>query len=148
MTSDCVLQKWVLKLTWKEQSALLTSIRGSDTVYDTNLRYLVRWIRRITLYDADVNGKFVHNAKIPEHDELQHSLEYLSMHFVSHLMHGLQIIGYEHPDEIIKEQAFVCYKKICETLHCNVETREQMSERLKDNRELIPEDVQGKGGIR
>ena len=139
MEHDCVLQKWVHNLTWKEQSALLTAIRGSDAVFDPNIRFLVRWIRRITLYDADVGGKFVHNAKIPKPDELKSSLEYLTIHFVSHLMHGLEIIGYGHPDPITKQQAFDSYRIICEILHCGTETFEQMKERLKDNREITEE---------
>lgn len=135
MTS--VLQPWLEKLTWKEQSALLTAIRGNDDFYNTNVRTLVRWLRRQTLYDADINGTFIKHGDLPEPTELKKDLEYMRLHFVSHLMHGLQIIGYKHPIIGISKTGYDYYKSICHTLHCEMESEEDMNERLKDNREKI-----------
>lgn len=134
-SNNCVLQKWVQELTWKEQSAILTSIRGSDEFYIPQLRSLVRWIRRTTLYDADLNGTFVKHGALPSKGELKPCLEYMRVHFVSHLMHTLEIIGYRCPDDDIAEIAEGYYVNMCDILHCNPETREEMDVRLKDNRE-------------
>lgn len=135
--NNCVLQNWVQQLTWKEQSALLTAIRGSDQTFDHNIRSLVRWVRRATLYDADVNGVFLKFGELPEQKALKKSLEYMTVHFVSHLMHALEIIGYKAEKMSERQIAFNYYELICEILHCNIETEEQMNERLKDNREEV-----------
>lgn len=129
------MQKWTHDLTWKEQSALLTAIRGSDEVFNEDVRALVRWIRRVVLYDADVKGKFVHNGRILPREKVKPTFEYMTVHFVTHIMHALEIIGYKHPGFIISKQAEECYKTICEVLHCNPEDVKQMNARLKDNRE-------------
>lgn len=135
--NNCVLQNWVQQLTWKEQSALLTAIRGSDQTYDHNVRSLVRWVRRATLYDADVEGVFLKFGELPDIKALKKSLEYMTVHFVSHLMHALEIIGYKSDKKKEKGIAFAYYSMICEILHCNIETEEQMNLRLKDNRETV-----------
>lgn len=137
MKNNCVIQDWVQALTWKEQSSILTSIRGSDHSFDPRLRSLVRWIRRVTLHDADVNGVFVKHGELPKLKELKELLEYQSVHFVSHLMHTLEVIGYKASGELTRNTGLLYYTAICELLHCNVETKDQMDERLKDNREKI-----------
>lgn len=131
------MQKWVQKLTWKEQSSILTAIRGSDALYNENVRSLVRWLRRVTLKDADVNGNFVHFGKLPTEKDLKPSLEYMTVHFVSHLMHALEIIGYKSKSDANAQIAFEFYLQICKVLHCNPETLDEMNVRLKDNREKI-----------
>lgn len=134
MTSDSVIKDWVHKLTWKEQSALFTAIRGSDAQFNPHVRSVVRWLRNCILYDADVNGVFVKFGVLPQPKDLKNGLEYMTVHFVGHLMHGLQIIGYRCPDEEDAKLALGYYIIICHILHCNPETEEQMTQRLKDNR--------------
>lgn len=136
--NNCVLQTWVQNLTWKEQSAIMTAVRGSDEFYNPLLRSLVRWLRRSTLYDADLDGTFVKYGDLPTEKDLKPILEYMRVHFVSHLMHGLQIIAYRCPDDKISDTARYYYFKICEMLHCNPETLDQMDARLKDKREKKP----------
>lgn len=135
MKNNCVIQDWVQELTWKEQSSILTSIRGNDQSFDPRMRSLVRWIRRVTLHDADVNGVFVKHGDLPLIKDLKQILEYQSVHFVSHLMHTLEIIGYKAVDDTTRNTGVLYYSAICDMLHCNMETKEQMNKRLEDNRE-------------
>lgn len=135
MKNNCVIQDWVQELSWKAQSSILTSIRGSDQSFDPRLRSLVRWIRRVTLYDADVNGVFVKHGELPNVTELKSLIEYQSVHFVSHLMHTLEIIGYSATEEQTRNTGIFYYAAMCELLHCNMESKSQMDKRLEDNRE-------------
>lgn len=135
--NNCVMKKWVQELTWKEQSAILTAIRGSDERYIPELRSLVRWLRKQTLYNADVDGTFLMIIGMASVKDLKPVLEYVTIHFASHLFHAFEIVGYKHPEEVERIRAIEYYKLFCEMLHCNPETKEQMEKRLTDNREEI-----------
>ena len=45
--SKCVLQPWVLNLTYMQQSVLITSVRGPDGIRKDHVaKLLLRWLRR------------------------------------------------------------------------------------------------------
>jgi hypothetical protein len=58
-------------------------------------------------------------------------------HFVLHLIHAAEIIGYKHPDENIKKIWQEFYLNMCKAMHLNPETKKQMDNRLKDNPEVV-----------
>lgn len=48
-----VTQPWTWKLTFMQQSVLLTAIRGPDGIHKNHIsKRLIRWLRRCTLYSA------------------------------------------------------------------------------------------------
>ncbi len=138
MTS--VLQPWVEKLSWKTQSALMTAVRGSDTNYNEETRLLCRFFRRCILKDADIDGTFIKHGEMfnPNTVNIKKLFEYLPVHFVGHLMHGLQIIGYLCPYEDRRRFAYRMYYMYCQVMHCEVEKKVAMEFRLIDNREFFP----------
>lgn len=68
-------------------------------------------------------GEYIRGA-----DEVPH-------HYYRHFMHGVQIVGYKHPDPRISKFWAEVYLRLCRDLHLNPETMEQMNKRLGDNRE-------------
>jgi|GEM_PF-5727019 len=51
-----------------------------------------------------------------------HDLDSYSIHFVFHLFHGVEIIGYKCPDEVVRDFCNTMYIEFCKTIHCNPET--------------------------
>jgi hypothetical protein len=49
-------------------------------------------------------------------------------------MHSLEIIGYCHPDENVQRTAQWLYAAMVHSLHLNIETKEEMNERLTEDR--------------
>lgn len=132
--TDSVIQSWVQKLTWKEQSSLLTTVRGTDNSFNPNLRSLIRWIRSCILNEADVNGVFLKHGVLPNNDDLFKELEYQSVHFLNHLLLSLAILSYKGKDEKMKNIAYNYYVDICRELHCIPEAHSYLEISMKDNR--------------
>jgi hypothetical protein len=59
-------------------------------------------------------------------DEMPH-------HFQAHFMHAAQILGFKHPDLVIRAWWNQCYARIVNELHLFPESEEQMNKRLGDN---------------
>ncbi len=71
----------------------------------------------------DIVSEYIRGA-----DELPH-------HWYRHFMHGVEIMGYKHPDERIRRWWYKVYHRLCRDLHLNPETEGQMDFRLGDSRE-------------
>ena len=132
MNNGLVLKEWMGKLSWKQQSVILSSLRGPDNSRPGSIKILTRWLREITQNNADPSTDYMTNLPHPSVDELHRDLEYCSMHYYAHLMHAMEIIGYNHPDQKIAELAIGYYKNMVEFLHLNPETKEELNKRLAD----------------
>lgn len=149
-SSGGVLRPWVRALPLRHQGVLVTAIRGCDTAHkEDRSKSLSRMIRRAVLNPADerettMAGGFFgfepERLKSDLHDFL-HSLDAYPLHYVMHLMHACEVIGYEYPPpsafcDVYDEQFYMkefflkVYQVMCYTLHVNPEAREQMVERL------------------
>jgi hypothetical protein len=60
------------------------------------------------------------------------SLDAVPHHFQLHFMHAIEIVGYEHPDKLIRQWWETVYHRISNDMHLNPETIEQMRKRLGD----------------
>ncbi|MBS3089123.1 hypothetical protein J4402_05130 [Candidatus Pacearchaeota archaeon] len=131
--SNCfVLKEWMAELPWKQQSVVLSSLRGPDTSRPASVKILNRWLRGITQNNADSSTDYMKNLAHPSVGDLQKDLEYCTMHYYCHLMHAMEIIGYNHPDKEIAETARGYYENMVLFLHLNPETKEQLNKRLED----------------
>lgn len=151
-----VLRPWVRALSLRYQGVLVTAIRGCDGApKEDRSKSLSRMLRRAILNPADerettmVGGFFgfdPNKLKADLHAFL-HSLDAYPLHYVMHLMHAVEVIGYEYPpppnaadweyyDGQLHLQMFFLevYVAMCHTLHVNPERREQMAERLTADR--------------
>lgn len=158
-----VLQEWVMNCTVMQQGVLLGGMRGADGVPKYNsTKYLLRWYRRCTLVMAipfagvatdpvspgggSYCGPSVQRELVaytgnwellmePIVDDFIKNLDGLPHHFVQHLRHGIQIIGYKHPDARIRDWWHTLYIRLVNDEHLHPETEAEMDKRLGDNYE-------------
>ena len=148
-----ILQEWVTNLGLRHQGVLLTAIRVCDTwsKYSTE-KPLIREIRGLVLVPFDERELlyqrgfmtgfkgFVH-ADGPDKrpaevafGELLASIDGLPVHYIMHLMHAMEIIGYCHPKDQVRDEYQRRYRRMTEKFHLNPETKEQMDARLGEDR--------------
>jgi hypothetical protein len=132
MSKGFVLQEWMGELPWKQQSVILSSLRGPDTSRPASVKVITRWLRGITQNSADPSTDYMKKLPFPSLEEFQRDLEYCTMHYYAHLTHALGIIGYNHPKKETREIANKYYSAMAEFLHLNPETKEQLNKRLED----------------
>lgn len=155
-----VLQDWVVHLPLMQQTVLLTAIRGPDNTPKYGpVKMLMRWYRRCVLLSAfdravlpdpvvEGGGSFTgpsvvltiddatwHPAMNAVVDHYLRSLDALPHHFQLHFMHAAEILGYKHPDDIIRPWWHSVYLKLVKDMHVHPETEVEMDKRLGDNRE-------------
>lgn len=133
MVKENVLLDWTRELSWKQQSVLLSSLRGPDSHYCPNIKKITKWIRSVLQKDADPSRNYMRQEELPSCKELKKEIEFCSIHYASHLLHALEIIGYKHHDEKVSSLARDYYRyAVCQILCLNPETEEQLDKRLED----------------
>lgn len=146
--SKSVLQEWVKELTFMQQSVLITATRGPDGIQKDHIsKMLLRWLRRCYLYSAfekcvlsdpydPRGGSFTGPCRLQLDEAVDvylRSVDEIPHHFQLHLMHAAEIMGYKHPDSVIRYFWNNFYLRIVKDAHLNPETKEQMDRRLSDN---------------
>jgi hypothetical protein len=63
-----------------------------------------------------------------------HSLDQYPLHYVMHLAHACEVIGYSHPDEDMSSFFSLVYGLFCLTFHLRPETKDAMTGRLTEDR--------------
>lgn len=137
-----VTQDWLEEIPWKMQSVLFTALRGPDERRDPHLKMANRWIRSNVLNDADHHNPFIvkKGDRRPSEiiDLLAHALEYVNVHYFGHFLHAFEIIGYHHPDRIVRIEAATVYEELCaDILHLRPEPKLDMDLRLSDVTEHV-----------
>lgn len=133
MGKGFVLRDWMAELPWKQQSVIISSLRGPDTgPRPASVKTITRWLRGITQNNADSSTDYMKDLPFPPIEKFQRDLEYCTMHYYCHLMHALEIIGYNHPEEKTKDIALGYYAAMVEFQHLNPETKEELNKRLED----------------
>jgi len=136
-----VLRPFMFKLPYRMQSVLMSAIRGCDTARkDDPSKWITRAMRPLILNNADPSNTFMSMSRVPEAHPAKTflwDLDSYPMHFVMHLMHAAEIIGYKYQDLEDESDAgniryywLEFYKKIVTALHLNPETEEQLDIRL------------------
>jgi hypothetical protein len=141
------LQDWVMELPLREQGTLLTCVRGCDdepklwtargVSYSSGRRLtaFIRWCFMVPADEREVDsqeGAFMMSTppEIFKPSEFGH----LPQHWYSHAMHALEVIGYRHPDEDVSRTAVGLYVKMVNNMHLQPETKDQMINRLSEDR--------------
>lgn len=114
--SNSVLQSWVMAMNWKQQSILLSSLRGPDVPRVPNIKIVNRWMRAACQHNADPSKNYMEQKVLPIPLELCKELEFLPCHFVHHFADGLAVIAYNHPDRSTAIQAASYHYRIAEEL--------------------------------
>lgn len=156
-----VMQVWTQDLSMMQQTVLLTAIRGPDGLPKYgSVKMLLRWYRRCVLLSAmdgralldpiETNGgSFTGPSLIAPYtnygewespmmelvSEYLRTLDAIPHHFQLHLMHAIEILGYKHPTDRIREFWNAVYFRLVRDMHLNPESESQLDERLGDSRE-------------
>jgi hypothetical protein len=139
---DHVQAAWLSKLSWKMQTVVNQGLRAPDTHFCKAIKIVCRWMRSITLNNADKKHTFMcKKDALPTAEDIENEINYCSVHFATHFLYALEIIAYKHPDEDIRKTAFRYYSGITTELwHFNVETVRELDIRLADvDREPKPD---------
>lgn len=137
-----VLQEWVSTLPLRAQGTLLTAVRGCDLVpklpLDSAARQLTCSIRHAFMNPADPREVGCEpGAFFQEHPPVEwkaSELGHYPQHWYAHLMHAAEIIGYCHPHFMVRAEWRAVYYKMARSLHLNIETHEEMLDRLTEDR--------------
>lgn len=149
-----VWQDWVMDLSYQQQGVLATGVRGCDGVrkyHDS--KFLQRWIRRAMMRGAYEGGyTFPDNLEPgggsfmgPVRDledakkKFFNTIDELPFHYVMHMLHTVEIIGYKHPEQNIASWFCTFYYQMCRHMHLEIETAEDMNWRLNDKDKEGPE---------
>lgn len=137
-----VLQDWVMTLPLRAQGTLLTGIRGCDETpkypLDSPERHLVAWMRWCVMNPADERevdsepGCF--QMSTSPRDFKPSGIGHLPHHYVMHVTHVLEVIGYCHSHLPTRMRARALYNKMAKSMHLTPETNLQMWERLTEDR--------------
>lgn len=140
-----VLQDWVMELSLREQGTLLTAVRGCDLapkyspeglVIDTPERRLARFIRWAFMVPADdrevdIPGAFMATTagKIKPS-----AFGHYPHHWVTHIMHALEVIAYRCPHPRVAEEAYELYYAFVHSMHLVPEIRPIFLDRMNEDR--------------
>lgn len=144
-----VAPDWFLSLPLQQQSVLFLGARGPDGVYKNHpCKDVVRAYRGTVFKAAKFGRMLEYNEKADTFmsmeviadgaawtmacDNFFKHVDELPLHYVLHLAHGAQILGYKHPHAILRSAWHFFYERVVDDMHLNIETQEQMDERLSD----------------
>ena len=149
----CLLQDWVMNLPLREQGKLMTSMRccdvapkqpicideryGCSTGESSAERHLHAFLRFCCINAADSREIVIPGAWFqsePPKDWKPSQFGHYPLHWYSHLMHCFEVVGYRHPNVRLRHMAYGIYLRMVSALHLNVETFEEMVERLAEDR--------------
>lgn len=139
-----VLQDWVMELPLREQGTLLTVVRGCDLTpknpLDSPERKIVGQLRNAFLVPADEREVGIEPGSFfvpgtPDPDTFKASaFGHYPQHWVAHVMHAIEVLGYRHPDTDERQRWHQIYLKFCHGLHVMPESASQMFTRLSEDR--------------
>jgi hypothetical protein len=137
--SGNVLQSWVGELGLRHQGVLLTAVRGCDTAPKGDAsKNLVRVYRSAILNchcgNPNQAKTFIEAVSDDEAGKrflaFRKNLDHYPHHYIAHLMHAFEIVGYKHPEMLAAARWRGYYEALCRGLHINPETVEQLDARL------------------
>jgi hypothetical protein len=131
-----ILFHWVECLGLRHQGVLMSCVRGCDSVpKDDASKLLARCLRaKVLLSFDDKPSSFIDRV---EPDELGRRMiavlenhDHYPVHYLLHILHGAEIIGYKHPDSLTRDRWLWFYVNLAKCFHLTPETEVQMDERL------------------
>ncbi len=138
-----VMKPWVLELPWKQQGVLICACRGVDGFSKEHVsKPLTRAYRQTLMFCADIDKastgtSFMSTKPLDPKlvdDFMDFQLDSYPMHWLLHFIHAVEIVGYKHPDWIVRNYWLNLYSRIVKALHLHPETEKEMDNRLRDKR--------------
>lgn len=140
---------WCLDLPLQQQSVLLLAARGPDgiakhhpcknVVRAYRATVLVAAARRRPLEWGERADSFMSLDRFADdrswHNDVVYffdNVDELPHHYLMHLMHGAEIVGYHHPDVRFRRRWIGFYEAVCDDAHVMPESQGQLDRRLND----------------
>lgn len=135
-----VVNDWLTDLSYKQQTVVLTALRGCDGVPKEDLsKKLIRKLRSVILKSAisaenDIEPVHFMKCELTPEDITQFAsnLDHYPMHWLLHFAHAAEIIGYFHPDKAVARFWAFVYNQIVAAMHLRPEPKDANKERLRD----------------
>lgn len=143
-TSRSILWGWVEDLGLRHQGVILTAIRGCDGVAKHDVsKPVMRAIRAVTLIPFDARelsepkGFMYYEAGYEFRQAIvafAKNMDEYPSHFVWHVIHACEVIGYCHGWDYVREDFRFAYGHLIKKFHVNPESKEEMEARLTEDR--------------
>jgi hypothetical protein len=140
-----VVQNWLNRLSWKQQTVLLASLRGCDGLGKNDpSKVFTKRMRATLLKNADTSSTFMPKGASDQGPYLSDEdkaaidkffykeIDAYPVHWLMHFLQAAEIVGYQCPDLFSAQYWWYFYKAGVKALHLNPETLEQMLTRLGD----------------
>lgn len=137
-----IQREWTWSLPIRQQAVLLAAIRGCDGAPKDDPSKSILWALRWDILHPSSAGinptktksfMGIRPSLYGDVGRFLSSLDQYPLHFVMHLCHAAEIIGYKHPDDITRAFWRDLYETIAtDNLHMTPETVEEMDARLCD----------------
>lgn len=132
-----VLQDWVMQMPLRFQGVLIASVRGCDGA-DKNDRSkpVLRALRRTFLNPADEAECYLDGAFMSVEFTDDQRAAFLSdvdcypVHFILHIMHACEVVGYKHPNDVIGRRFLLLYRALVKKFHLVAEGEDDLDNRL------------------
>jgi hypothetical protein len=136
-----VTKHWVFELPLRMQTVLMAATRGADGVpKEDKSKAIVRALRSLLFNNADLTNSFMKDDVTEEQiEKFASDIDHYYVHFLMHLTHAIEIVGYKHPDNYVRGKWLTIYKRLCKSLHLNFETENQLDVRLGHTPEYLDE---------
>jgi hypothetical protein len=142
-----ILKDWVTRLGLRYQGVLLTAVRGCDNapkedaskdfsrmyrgmILNTHCADPLKALSFIQVYDNPQKEVEIFTAFRKDLDHYPH-------HFVMHLVHAIEIIGYKHSDLETRYRWNSFYYRLCKGLHTSPESEAELALRLEADEEAF-----------
>lgn len=145
-----ILQDWVTALPIRYQGCLLGAIRGCDTLVKRHpAKTITRILRGHVLNPACGDPRkatsFIEWCEDEhEFDEavtaFHNESDAMPHHFVMHLIHAAQILGYRHPTAELRALWLLFYIRAVRKMHLAIENEHQLELRLTADEETFGKD--------
>lgn len=151
-----VLQDWVQNIGLRHQGVLVSAIRGCDNEpRNSCTKMLIRCYRETILVchcgDSAKAATFIEKVNAEElqrrMDEVRRNLDHLPHHFVMHLIHAAQIVGYKHPDMAVALIWRQYYHRLVRCLHLRPETEDELDARLGADEDAFAREAMATNGV-
>lgn len=131
----CVVRQWVFKLSFKQQTVLLTALRGVDGKEKQDMsKNLCKAMRMTILHNASPGKGTFMQLSIPDEfvSKFVENIDHYPVHWVLHFTHAAEIIGYKCPYPQVREWWHDFYLRMVDAMHLQPETEAHLDERLSD----------------
>lgn len=137
-----VLRPWVMQLPLREQGTLVVALRGCDVApkmpLDSPERRMTAALRYAVMIPADPRevdyGAGCFMLSKPPMDVKLSMFEHYPLHWVTHIIHACEVLGYRHPESLQGSAWLMLYVRFVRALHMVPENEQTFTARLGEDR--------------